>query len=52
MMDMLNLTYPGCTGVYLAEAGHIIALETMVNFNKPQSKQFKDAIKNAHHVWI
>ena len=24
-MDTLNLAYPGCTGVYLAEAGHPVA---------------------------
>ena len=24
-MDTLNLAYPGCTGVYLANAGHLIA---------------------------
>ena len=24
-MDTLNFTYPGCTGVYLANAGHLIA---------------------------
>ena len=23
--DTLNLTYPGCTGVYLAESGHLVA---------------------------
>ena len=25
IMDILNLAYPGCTGVYLANAGHLIA---------------------------
>ena len=25
VLDMLNLTYPGCTGVFLAEPGHAIA---------------------------
>ena len=25
VMDTLNLAYPGCTGVYLANAGHLVA---------------------------
>ena len=25
MVDTLNLVYPGCTGVYLMEVGHLIA---------------------------
>ena len=25
VLDTLNLTYPGCTGVFLAEPGHAIA---------------------------
>ena len=25
MMDTVNMAYPGCTGVYLAEASHVIA---------------------------
>ena len=25
MKDTLNLTYPDCTGVYLAELGHLVA---------------------------
>ena len=25
IMDTLNLAYPGCTGVYLANAGHLVA---------------------------
>ena len=24
-MDVLNLVYPGCTGIYLADAGHMVA---------------------------
>ena len=25
VLDTLNLTYPGCTGIYLVETGHAIA---------------------------
>ena len=25
VMDTLNLAYPGCTGMYLANAGHLVA---------------------------
>ena len=25
VVDMLNMAYPGCTGVYLTKAGHVIA---------------------------
>ena len=25
LIDTVNMAYPGCTGVYLAEAGHVIA---------------------------
>ena len=25
LMDVLNLVYPGCTGIYLADAGHMVA---------------------------
>ena len=25
VMDTLNLAYPGCTGVYLMNAGHLVA---------------------------
>ena len=34
VIDTLNLNYPGCTGVYLAEPGHVIAFYGRKSFTR------------------
>ena len=41
MIDALNRAYPGCTGVYLGEAGHMVAFYGKKAILKPASSTTK-----------
>ena len=56
VLDTLNLTYPGCTGVYLAEPGHAIAFyghkgSVRVGLTVEQSMEACKLISSIH-VWM
>ena len=48
VMDTLNLAYPGCTGVYLANTGHLVAFYSKKT--KPSASLSLEKCMEAHHL--